>query len=209
MGNTPTKEAGSDRRQAAGSSNEPVPPPSTSGRRTSRGDLSLLGIVGSSSASRDRNRRREDAPFVHRETKAEREARKLAREREIRAVERERSMKEENVDGGYLVTLGTYTGTEDYSKPVVRQLLVSNRSCLAVPTLLVTAHILTVSRSRRSSARWLLSGRASMTGLTTGPSINWLLQRAACQSPPPTRYRIPNFSPDLRLSPIRNRRYRT
>lgn len=135
MGNTPTKEAGGDRRQA-GASNEPVPPPSTSGRRMSRGDLGFLGIAGSSSASRDRNRRREDAPFVHRETKAEREARKLAREREIRAVDRERSMKEENVDGGYLITLGTYTGTEDYSKPVVRQLLVSNRSLFGRPNCL-------------------------------------------------------------------------
>jgi hypothetical protein len=159
MGNTPTKEAGGDRRQA-GSSNEPVPTSSTSGRRMSRGDLGFLGIAGSSSASRDRNRHREDAPFVHRETKAEREARKLAREREIRAVERERSMKEENVDGGYLVTLGTYTGTEDYSKPVVRQLLVSKQSHLAVPALLVTAWMLTALRPRRSNAGWLLSGRA-------------------------------------------------
>lgn len=92
----------------------------------SRTDLSFLGLT-SSSATRDRNRRREEAPFTHRETKAEREARKLAREREVRAVERERSMKEETVDGGYLVTLGTYTGTEDYSKQVVRQLLVCIR----------------------------------------------------------------------------------
>lgn len=33
-------------------------------------------------------------------------------------------MQEEGVDGGYLVTLGTYIGPEDYSKPVVRQLQV-------------------------------------------------------------------------------------
>lgn len=33
-------------------------------------------------------------------------------------------MREEGVDGGYLVTLGTYIGAEDYSKPVVRQLQV-------------------------------------------------------------------------------------
>jgi len=33
-------------------------------------------------------------------------------------------MQEESVDGGYLVTLGTYIGPEDYSKPVVRQLQV-------------------------------------------------------------------------------------
>lgn len=33
-------------------------------------------------------------------------------------------MKEEGVDGGYLVTQGVYVGTEDFSKPVVRQLMV-------------------------------------------------------------------------------------
>jgi hypothetical protein len=42
----------------------------------------------------------------------------------IREKERERSMKEESVDGGYLVTQGVYTGTEDFSKAVVRQLMV-------------------------------------------------------------------------------------
>lgn len=36
-------------------------------------------------------------------------------------------MREEGVDGGYLVTLGTYTGPEDYSKPVVRQLQIERR----------------------------------------------------------------------------------
>lgn len=41
-----------------------------------------------------------------------------------REKERERSIREEGVDGGFLVTLGTYTGPEDYSKPVVRQLMV-------------------------------------------------------------------------------------
>lgn len=62
-----------------------------------------------------------------RETKAEREARKLEKERAMRAQERERSLREENVDGGYLVTLGTYTGAEDFSKPVVRQLQIERR----------------------------------------------------------------------------------
>lgn len=33
-------------------------------------------------------------------------------------------MKEEHVDGGYLVTQGVYVGPEDFSKPVVRQLMV-------------------------------------------------------------------------------------
>ncbi|KAF4122219.1 C2H2 zinc finger protein [Geosmithia morbida] len=89
--------------------------------RVSRGDLSLLGLPGPS-GSRDRNRNREDAPFEHKETRAEREARKLERERAIRLQEREYSIKEEHVDGGYLVTLGTYTGPEDFNKQVVRQL---------------------------------------------------------------------------------------
>ena len=60
-----------------------------------------------------------------RETRQEREARKLEKERQARLKERERSIREEHVDGGYLVTLGTYTGPEDFSKPVVRQLQVS------------------------------------------------------------------------------------
>lgn len=88
---------------------------SQSGRR-SRPDLSFLGLGGS-----DR-----DTTLVEtrRETKAEREARKLEKERAAREKERERSMREEGVDGGYLVTLGTYVGPEDFSKQVVRQLMV-------------------------------------------------------------------------------------
>lgn len=42
--------------------------------------------------------------------------------------ERERSMREEGVDGGYLVTLGVYTGTEDFNKSIVRQLQVRMRA---------------------------------------------------------------------------------
>ena len=34
-------------------------------------------------------------------------------------------MKEEHVDGGYVVTQGVYVGTEDFNKAVVRQLMVS------------------------------------------------------------------------------------
>jgi len=64
------------------------------------------------------------SPDARRETKAEREARKLEKERILRERERERSIREEGVDGGYLVTLGTYTGTEDFSKPTVRRLMV-------------------------------------------------------------------------------------
>ena len=61
------------------------------------------------------------------ETKQEREARKLEKERVIRAKERERSMREEHVDGGYLVTQGTYTGTEDFNKGIVRQFMIERR----------------------------------------------------------------------------------
>lgn len=59
-----------------------------------------------------------------RETKQEREARRLQREKANRERERERSMREENVDGGFLVTQGVYTGVEDYNKSIVRQLMV-------------------------------------------------------------------------------------
>lgn len=85
--------------------------------RSSRPDLSILGI----GSSHDREGA---APEHRRETKQEREARRLEKERVARLKERERSMKEEHVDGGYLVTQGVYVGTEDYSKPVVRQLMV-------------------------------------------------------------------------------------
>ncbi|KAF1932840.1 uncharacterized protein M421DRAFT_98047 [Didymella exigua CBS 183.55] len=89
--------------------------------RGSRHDLSFLGIGGSGNAERD------PALEPRRETKAEREARKLEKERALRAQERERSIKEEGVDGAFLVTLGTYTGPEDFSKPVVRQLQIERR----------------------------------------------------------------------------------
>ena len=84
--------------------------------RGSRHDLSFLGIGTSSE--------RDPTLEPRRETKAEREARKLEKERQLRLQERERSLREEGVDGGFLVTLGTYTGPEDYSKPAVRQLQV-------------------------------------------------------------------------------------
>lgn len=104
-----------------------VPPPPSSDRvtthvysgrsgRGSRGDLSFLSI--------GRDREAQPAPERPRETKQEREARKAEKERQARVKERERSMREEGVDGGYLVTLGVYTGAEDYSKPIVRQLQV-------------------------------------------------------------------------------------
>ena len=88
--------------------------------RFGRGELGLLGLGNSGNSNN-----REEAPYERRETRQEREARKLERERAAREAEREKSLKEEHVDGGYLVTLGTYTGPEDFGKPVVRQLQVS------------------------------------------------------------------------------------
>lgn len=86
-------------------------------RRSSRHDLSFLHL--------GRNRGEEQPqPERVRETRQEKEARRTERERQARLKERESSMQEEHVDGGYLVTLGTYIGPEDYSKPVVRQLQV-------------------------------------------------------------------------------------
>ncbi|KAI9151471.1 C2H2 zinc finger protein [Paramyrothecium foliicola] len=135
MGNSNTKESRegheglSDRRGPGDPSAVPGrennrDPGSRSRNRMSRPDLSLLGI-SSHGSSRDRDR--PDAPFEHRETRQEREARRLERERALRAKERERSLREEHVDGGYLVTLGVYTGTEDFSKPVVRQLQIERK----------------------------------------------------------------------------------
>lgn len=89
---------------------------SSRGGRSSRPDLSFLGI--------NTNSDRDPPEFTRRETRAEREARKREKERILREQERERSMREEGVDGGYLVTLGTYTGPEDFSKTIVRQLMV-------------------------------------------------------------------------------------
>ncbi len=129
MGNTHGKEARGGSRLGPGSSLDAGGSsggagyqgdlPDRSGR-ASRADLSSLGLLtGGGSSSR-----RQDAPFEHRETRQEREARRLEKERIARAKERERSMREENVDGGYLVTTGIYTASEDFCKTVVRQLQV-------------------------------------------------------------------------------------
>lgn len=127
MGNSQTKESRTPPRRrsqqwspgATDAQGRSVYQGSRSGR-SSRPDLSLLGI-GSGHHDRDRD----VASLEHRrETKQEREARKLEKERAARVKERERSMKEEHVDGGYLVTQGVYVGTEDFSKAVVRQLMV-------------------------------------------------------------------------------------
>ena len=87
--------------------------------RSSRAELSeFLGISSSNGGETG-------GIEARRETKQERDARKLQKERVNRSRERERSMREESVDGGYLVTQGVYTGMEDYNKAIVRQLMVS------------------------------------------------------------------------------------
>jgi len=88
--------------------------------RGSRHDLSFLTI------GRDRGGG-DQPPERPRETKQEREARKAERERQVRLKERERSIREEGVDGGFLVTLGVYTGPEDFNKGIVRQLQIERR----------------------------------------------------------------------------------
>ncbi|KAK5133409.1 hypothetical protein LTR08_007748 [Meristemomyces frigidus] len=87
--------------------------------RGSRHDLSFLSL--------GRDRGEVTPPERPRETKQEKEARRAERERQARVKERERSMREEGVDGGFLVTLGTYTGAEDFNKAVVRQLQIERR----------------------------------------------------------------------------------
>lgn len=137
MGNSAGKEQGAGRigqrrspTDAAGngpdSTSLPPPPPpgqviySSRAGRGSRPDLSsFLGISSGNNAERDIS-----SLETRRETKQERELRKAEKERVAREKERERSMREEHVDGGYLVTQGVYTGTEDYNKSVVRQLMV-------------------------------------------------------------------------------------
>lgn len=128
MGNTNTKESRGDdsgRRGLHSALDVGLGSSTQSGRessrrnRNTRHDLSgLLGRAagGSSSHADERHERKE--------TKQEREARRLEKERVARLQERERSMKEEHVDGGYLVTMGTYVGPEDFNKQIVRQLMV-------------------------------------------------------------------------------------
>ncbi|EXJ80017.1 hypothetical protein A1O3_08303 [Capronia epimyces CBS 606.96] len=137
MGNTQTKEArgqGSASSRVGGSASPTARPDAPSNgseaslravyssrqRRGSRPDFSFLGIGGSSDP---------DASSLEarRENKQEREARKAEKERVARLKERERSMREEHVDGGYLVTQGVYVGPEDFNKGIVRQLMIERR----------------------------------------------------------------------------------
>lgn len=127
MGNSQTKEARasvgpSHRRGHHPSGRSPYgdrhPSEGPRSGRSSRPDLSILGF----SAPPERD----IVTLEHRrETRQEREARRLERDRVARVKERERSMREEHVDGGFLVTQGVYVGTEDFNKAVVRQLMVN------------------------------------------------------------------------------------
>lgn len=128
MGNSSTKEARPQSRND-NQNRTPDQDPSQSDAGAARSTLqpqrgsrgrhegSFLGLVGAS-ATRDTDARKE--------TRQERDARRAKKEAAARLRERERSLREESVDGGYLVTLGTYTGPEDFSKPTVRQLMVRN-----------------------------------------------------------------------------------
>jgi hypothetical protein len=113
-------------------------------RRGSRPDFSFLGIGGT-------NEQDASSLEARRENKQEREARKAEKERAARLKERERSMREEHVDGGYLVTQGVYVGNEDFNKGMVRQLTVSKKDSVNPRCMLITY---------RLSAGWHLSGEA-------------------------------------------------
>lgn len=137
MGNSQTKESRGLPDSRISGSNSPTrrndtssTPPETSSRSLlssrprggTRPDFSFLGIGGN--VDQDVNSLEQ-----RRENKAEREARKAEKERQARLKERERSMRDENIEGGYLVTQGVYVGVEDYNKTIVRQLMV----CLTWP----------------------------------------------------------------------------
>lgn len=136
MGNSSTKEArvGNEDTTAPGYRSRADEFDYRVRNRMSRGDIGTLGLLAGSSRDRRGRNGDPDAPFEHRETRSEREARKLEKERAQRAKDREQSLREEHVDGGYLVTLGTYTGTEDFNKSVVRQLQVGLHSADAAIT---------------------------------------------------------------------------
>lgn len=160
--------------------------------RDGRSSRNNLGIFGSSGPSE----READPHGPRRETRQEREARKLEKERRNRALEREQSMKEEHVDGGYLVTLGTYVGVEDFSKPTVRKLQV----CL-LPIPFVLQKSLTMRSSW--SAVWLLSGEVSTTIPDHGPSISLSLPPVVSLFQLPMRFPCRRILPFPRLPAIR------
>lgn len=156
MGNSQTKEARSPlppsiRHRSLSDQSHSSPYHGGDGSRSlrsSRPDLSFLGIGGSTE--------RDTTTHEHRrETKQDREARRLERDRAARLQERERSMQEENVDGGYLVTQGVYVGTEDFNKAIVRQLMVREKSSLVfVSSLFFTNADCCLQIERRLAPFW-------------------------------------------------------
>jgi len=136
MGNSQTKEARGPASQehSAGPSgyrNDPSNSQEHAGRasrremnprRGSRPDISSLLSLGLGGSDPDVS-----SLEARRESKAEREQRRQEKEKQARLKERERSMREEGVEAGYLVTMGVYVGIEDFSKPLVRQLMIERR----------------------------------------------------------------------------------
>ncbi|KAH0614452.1 uncharacterized protein H6S33_000088 [Morchella sextelata] len=90
---------------------------SSRGRSRHNLESSLFGLGLTSRETRERDREAE---------KEAREQRKIEREKE-RLKERERSLREESVDGGFLVTQGVYTGVEDFKDKIVRHLMIERR----------------------------------------------------------------------------------
>ncbi|EPS43235.1 hypothetical protein H072_2727 [Dactylellina haptotyla CBS 200.50] len=86
-------------------------------------EAALLGL-NLNHSHRERERERDEGPYKSRE---ERRAEREAEKKKEREKERERSMAEESIDGGYLVTVGVYTGVEDYNLKIVRQLQIERR----------------------------------------------------------------------------------
>jgi hypothetical protein len=128
MGNNSTKESREGAGPRSSSSRQTAPSAGaedTSSPAAERQPHSSSGRSRSSRHGHQAAATGDPATEPRKETRAEREARKAEKERIVRAKERERSLKEESIDGGYLVTLGVYTGAEDFSKPGVRQLMVS------------------------------------------------------------------------------------
>ncbi|KAJ4405264.1 SNF1-interacting protein [Neurospora sp. IMI 360204] len=130
MGNANTKESRGDdsgRRGLHSALDAGVGSSTQSGRESSRRNRNtrhdLIDVLGRAARGSSSHVEHNE----HKETKQEREARRLERERVARLQERERSMKEEHVDGGYLVTMGTYVGPEDFNKQIVRQLMIERK----------------------------------------------------------------------------------
>jgi hypothetical protein len=196
MGNSSSKDSGSHSHNPARRSSEPTSPSLPSSQANH--DRLVTQIYGARPSGNGSSRgSRHDLSFLHlgrsraeeqpqpervRETRQEKEARRTERERQARLKERERSMLEENVDGGFLVTLGTYIGPEDYSKPVVRQLQVrfDQRKKQGMMLTMIL---------HRSNEGWLRSGKVLITTPARGQSISWWQRHEVCLSPLLMRYR--------------------